>query len=83
MQLNGRKTFMPAVITKLQKKLGDTDGVSTLSVSAGCCFFFLISSRSSHKCLTEKNHAYFNQWPGCKADILTGKTHELQVEDDS
>lgn len=40
MQLNGRKTFMPAVITKLQKKLGDTDGVSTLSVSAGCLFFF-------------------------------------------
>lgn len=74
MQLNGCKTFMPVVITKLQKKLGDTDGVSTLSVSA----VFFPPSRSSHKCLTEKNHAYFNQWPGCKADILT---HELQVED--
>lgn len=44
MQLNGLKTFMPAVITKLQKKLGDTDGVSTLIVSAGCCFFLNFQS---------------------------------------
>lgn len=40
MQLNGLKTFMPAVITKLQKKLGDTDGVSNAECFSWVLFFF-------------------------------------------